>query len=141
MFAIYKRYNFKFFLFKGNCGGTIRGSQGKVQSPFFNVKEKFPIKANCTWRLYAPLEHTMDIVFKKIDLPIAENCSGDDYVHIYERNPLNEEIVSLGRFCGSAIPEKISSTQNEVYVQFQTSKTKKTFNGFWLQFNSSIESK
>lgn len=83
----------------------------------------------------------MDLVFKKIDIPVSDNCSGNDYVHIYEKSPLDDTINSLGRFCGSAIPEKISSTQNEVYVQFQTSKNKEEFNGFWLQFNSSIESK
>jgi cubilin len=76
-------------IISANCGGTVRAIIGQIQSPFFNRPSKYPIGVNCTWHLVSPLDHSMTIKFKKIDLPGKNYCISD-HVTIYEDNFDNE---------------------------------------------------
>ncbi|XP_068906568.1 cubilin-like isoform X2 [Tenebrio molitor] len=129
---------FKARITLANCGGTVRARIGQIQSPFFNRPSKYPIGVNCTWHLVSPLDHSMTIKFKKIDLPGNNNCISD-HVTIYEDNFDNKSRV-LGTYCGSKLPDSIKTSGNEAVVRFITTKVQKhNLNGFSLEFQASLE--
>ncbi|KAH0809453.1 hypothetical protein GEV33_013339 [Tenebrio molitor] len=130
---------FKARITLANCGGTVRARIGQIQSPFFNRPSKYPIGVNCTWHLVSPLDHSMTIKFKKIDLPGNNNCISD-HVTIYEDNFDNKSRV-LGTYCGSKLPDSTKTSGNEAVVRFITTKVQKhNLNGFSLEFQASLES-
>ncbi|XP_076296135.1 cubilin [Lasioglossum baleicum] len=118
------------------CGGIIRGSSGVISSPnypFFYKKNE-----TCTWTIIAPVDHTLQLGFRDLDLPQSFLCTNTDHLVIEETNPENDTMIdNLATICGS---EKriIETSSNKVLLTFKSDNFEyHTYRGFSLNFSSS----
>ena len=117
------------FIFK------VSGFSGVIESPNFPLP--YPHDRNCSWTISAPRGSKVNITFSNFELEDharSGNCSYD-YLKISERSStsMNEEDQSLGRFCGTEVPSKISSALDRVTVDF-VSDINVSHNGFRLEW-------
>ncbi|XP_015589651.1 cubilin [Cephus cinctus] len=122
-----------FMRFKTGCDNTLRGFSGVIESP--NYPENYPHSANCTWRIDVPIGNKVNITFFdfEMEVPFDDSCRFDRVViKEGEDDTPNRE---LGTFCDvEKIPRLISSTENQVFVNFITDFTtaRKGFRLEWV---------
>uniref|UniRef100_A0A1Y1LNZ2 Cubilin n=1 Tax=Photinus pyralis TaxID=7054 RepID=A0A1Y1LNZ2_PHOPY len=134
------RNGFKAEVSIASCGGIVRSAAGEIRSPHFDVKSMYPINANCIWHLIAPLDHSVIVHFKVLDVPGGEEgCLSGDHVSLEENFKFNNTITTIGVVCGNSSPNEIRSSSNEVIVHFVTGSVERAARGFYLEFNSSQE--
>lgn len=138
--------------FIAKCGGTVRGTSGRIKSPNYGNAALYPKNIECTWHIIGPHEHALSFKFDHLDLPRSVKCN-NVYIEIYNANaasninsdPAFSSIVSsasnlIGRFCTLIDMNNITSTNNEVAVKFVATDTGEEYTGFSLTFNSSQDS-
>lgn len=136
-------------VFTAKCGGTLRGFSGTIKSPYYGNIPMFPKNIECIWHIIAPHDHTLSFTFNTLSIPQDYNCP-NNYVKIYNvnafdnvnSNPISSLVDSkvsrlIGTYCHNIITENITSSSNEVMVQFSTQTSKSGYSGFSLTFNAS----
>ncbi|KAG7199007.1 hypothetical protein KM043_013159 [Ampulex compressa] len=115
------------------CQNTLRGFFGVIESP--NFPNKYEHSTNCSWLIEAPMGNKINLTFSHFDLEGQSghsNCQYD-YIEIKEGTG-NVSNTALGTFCDSSqLPEKIHSSQNQVFITFVTDAYI-AFNGFRLEW-------
>ncbi|KAG5673535.1 hypothetical protein PVAND_003575 [Polypedilum vanderplanki] len=106
------------------CGGILDSENGTILSPSF--PREYPTNKECVWEILAPENHKITLNFTHFDLegnafyqPAA--CEYDA-VTVYSK--MNDDSLKKhGVFCGSKIPNSITSDGNILRLEFKSDKT------------------
>ncbi|NXP53353.1 DMBT1 protein, partial [Heliornis fulica] len=110
------------------CGGSISGSSGMLQSPFY--PGSYPNNADCLWEIQVESNFRVVLTFR--DIAMQSGRCQDDYIEVYD-GPAHSSPV-LGRLCSGSSPSYISSS-NMMAVRFH-SDSRYTFRGFQANYSS-----
>ncbi|BES95605.1 calcium ion Hypothetical protein [Nesidiocoris tenuis] len=106
------------------CGGLIEpaeGSKSIIESPDLNKDKKYDTTMDCLWSVSAPPSMSVLLTFEKFDLdqcyPGNKTCSCD-FLEVYDGIDENTELI--GRFCGSTLPNKITSSGGFLTIKFSS---------------------
>ncbi|WAR06635.1 CUBN-like protein [Mya arenaria] len=108
------------------CSNTLTNFSGVIESP--NFPNAYPHNLNCTWVIDTTMGNTVNISFSHFSL--EKNCNFD-YLKINDGDQPTS--TSLGTFCGTNLPQPISSSTDKVWINFITDHSVAK-NGFRLQY-------
>ncbi|NXG41986.1 CUBN protein, partial [Psilopogon haemacephalus] len=99
------------------CGSVIESDAvgAAISSPLYPAK--YPNNQNCSWIIQAqePYNHvTLSFTDFEIDSS-RQNCTGD-FLEVLDGN--NQQAPLRGRYCGTAIPDPVTSFGNALVVNF-----------------------
>uniref|UniRef100_A0A670Y9X6 Metalloendopeptidase n=1 Tax=Pseudonaja textilis TaxID=8673 RepID=A0A670Y9X6_PSETE len=100
------------------CGGLLTKLNGTLTSPGW--PKEYPPNKNCVWQLVAPTQYRISVKFEFFELEGSEVCKYD-YVEI--RSGLSTESKPHGKFCGTEVPEVITSQYNNMRIEFKSDNT------------------
>eukprot|EP00058_Branchiostoma_floridae_P028277 XP_002613768.1 hypothetical protein BRAFLDRAFT_84525 [Branchiostoma floridae] len=100
------------------CGGFLTGLSGNITSPTFPLE--YPQNKRCVWQIVAPSQYRITLKFNHFELEGNDVCKYDS---LEVRSGLSPESDVLGRFCGSELPESVTSTRNNMRVEFKSDNT------------------
>ncbi|KAK3783547.1 hypothetical protein RRG08_005003, partial [Elysia crispata] len=117
------------------CGKILTGNGGIFQSP--NFPGNYPDNTRCVWTITTDPGFQVHLNFSEFSLEEANGCSFD-YVFIRDGN--NQSAEMLTKKCGFSIPCPITSTGNEMFIEFRSdgSVTKSGFQATWSADNTTI---
>lgn len=121
------------------CGGTIRDRKGEVHAPLYSINKMYPTNIECEWKLIGPIDHYLQLHFNKLDtyVTLKKPCNVSDHITITETNKVYpDRKQELGTFCGQTKPDDITTSSNEVTVNFKTYPTARKLSDFSLSFNA-----
>ena len=112
----------------------ITDSEGVIKSPFF--PKNYPHDHVKVWILRGPRTGTIRLQFTTLDIESDSHCLYD-YVEVHDGGLAASP--SLGRFCGTKLPEMLESTGNKLWIKFRSdSSTHATgFSADWKWIESS----
>ncbi|XP_010710919.1 cubilin-like isoform X2 [Meleagris gallopavo] len=108
------------------CGGSLSG-EGTIRSPYHPRMSSQP--KTCEWIISQPVNKVVILNFIDFDIRNTTTCDSD-YVEIRDGN--NTESPLLGKYCGTAVPSRVQSTRNNLYIKFRASSL--TNLGFRAQY-------
>ncbi|XP_019644750.1 PREDICTED: tolloid-like protein 2 [Branchiostoma belcheri] len=100
------------------CGGFLTGLSGNITSPTFPLE--YPQNKRCVWQIVAPSQYRITLKFNHFELEGNDVCKYDS---LEVRSGLSPESDVLGRFCGSELPESVTSSRNNMRVEFKSDNT------------------
>ncbi|KAJ3603850.1 hypothetical protein NHX12_028591 [Muraenolepis orangiensis] len=112
------------------CGGFITKLNGSITSPGW--PREYPPNKNCIWQLVAPTQYRITLLFDVFETEGNDVCKYD-YVEV--RSGLSADSRLHGKFCGAEKPETITSTYNNMRIEFKSDNTVSK-KGFKAQFFS-----
>lgn len=92
----------------------LKDSEGVIKSPFF--PDPYPSDRKCLYHIVLAQGNLVQLNFQYFDIEGSIDCAYD-YLEVRESH---ENGTTLGRFCGSVIPDTITSKYNELWVKFGT---------------------
>ncbi|XP_071156308.1 cubilin-like isoform X2 [Mytilus edulis] len=95
------------------CGGTFTTEEGTIQSPYF--PDAYPGNKECIFIISLPAGSRITLTFSSFDVEDSSDCSYD-YVEI--RDGTSADSAVLNKFCGSQVPDPVTTTQNSMWVKF-----------------------
>ena len=102
------------------CGGEQLLEDPNIVAELTSPKfpEAYPNHQDCEWKLKVPEGHIVEFSFTVFNISSSFTC-GDDYV---ELSNFPNGRGSIGKFCGSKIPQNQSyrSSDDEFYVRFRS---------------------
>jgi tolkin protein len=101
------------------CGGYLDGANGTFMSPFF--PSVYPPNKNCVWMIVAPPQHRITITFTHFD--VEGNNQDCEYDSVEIRSGLDQNSRIHGTYCGSHLPQPVTSESNRLRVSFTTDNT------------------
>jgi tolkin protein len=101
------------------CGGQIDTANGTLQSPSF--PDQYPPNKNCIWQIVAPVQYRITINFTHFDLEGNNQDCEYDFVEL--RSSIDDDSKVHGTFCGSVVPQPITSDGNTLRITFTTDNT------------------
>ena len=113
---------------RSQCGGTYTTDTGVLRSPGY--PQPYPHSRTCEWVVRVQPGRQIRLNVTEFDLESHSNCNYD-YLEIrnggYSTSPL------IGKFCGSEIPPIIPSFSNQLYLKFQSDRSRygAGFKIFW----------
>lgn len=102
-----------FKLYPGGCQHEITSAVGEVSSPEW--PDHYPGRKDCVWHFVTTPGHRIKLVFNDFELEPHHQCNYD-HVEIFDGS--SAESKSLGKFCGSNVPEPLLASGNEMYMSF-----------------------
>lgn len=66
------------------CGGTISGSSGLIESP--NYPQSYDNNEDCEWIIHGPTGHFLTFTIEDFHLDGNQNCTGTDIIQIRDFN-------------------------------------------------------
>uniref|UniRef100_A0A8B9TLF7 Cubilin n=1 Tax=Anas platyrhynchos TaxID=8839 RepID=A0A8B9TLF7_ANAPL len=90
------------------CGGFLSGA-GTIHSPYYPRVSSHP--KTCEWIISQPAGKVVILNFIDFDIRNTSTCDSD-YVR---DSPL------LEKYCGTAVPSRVQSTRNNLYIKFRAS--------------------
>ncbi|OXB70146.1 UNVERIFIED_CONTAM: hypothetical protein H355_013954 [Colinus virginianus] len=115
------------------CGGLLTKLNGTITTPGW--PKEYPPNKNCVWQVVAPTQYRISMKFEFFELEGNEVCKYD-YVEI--RSGLSSDSKLHGKFCGTEVPEVITSQYNNMRIEFRSDNTVSK-KGFKAHFFSGIE--
>ncbi|NXF95695.1 TLL1 protein, partial [Eubucco bourcierii] len=112
------------------CGGLLTKLNGTITTPGW--PKEYPPNKNCVWQVVAPTQYRISMKFEFFELEGNEVCKYD-YVEI--RSGLSSDSKLHGKFCGTEVPEVITSQYNNMRIEFRSDNTVSK-KGFKAQFFS-----
>nr|XP_039268068.1 cubilin-like [Styela clava] len=97
------------------CGGTLTSADGGFQSP--NYPFPYPHSTDCFWLIQVSEGSSVRLLFVNFDIETHGFCEFD-YVEAYDGPTIG--YPSLGKVCGTRIPEPFESSDNSLLVKFST---------------------
>uniref|UniRef100_UPI00358F3720 tolloid-like protein 2 isoform X2 n=1 Tax=Myxine glutinosa TaxID=7769 RepID=UPI00358F3720 len=106
------------------CGGFMTKLNGTITSPGW--PKEYPTNKHCVWQVAAPTQYRISLQFEFFELEGNDVCKYD-YVEIRSGSPPDAKVH--GKFCGTELPEIITSQNNNLRLEFKsdTSISKKGF--------------
>lgn len=105
------------------CGGKtldLTETEGEFRSPTYNVENQYPNSAKCAWNIKVANGKLAHLTFSSFDVETSLGCK-NDYVNVYE--VVNGKLEFKKRLCGDEIPDEITSSGNQLHVEFRTDAT------------------
>uniref|UniRef100_A0A3B3QC45 Metalloendopeptidase n=1 Tax=Paramormyrops kingsleyae TaxID=1676925 RepID=A0A3B3QC45_9TELE len=132
MFRILVLDTFSIFLctsLSAACGGLLSKLNGTITTPGW--PKEYPPNKNCVWQLVAPAQYRISMQFEFFELEGNEVCKYD-YVEV--RSGLSSDSKLHGKYCGTDVPEVITSQFNNMRIEFKSDNTvsKKGFKAYFL---------
>uniref|UniRef100_A0A3B3QFP1 Metalloendopeptidase n=1 Tax=Paramormyrops kingsleyae TaxID=1676925 RepID=A0A3B3QFP1_9TELE len=111
------------------CGGLLSKLNGTITTPGW--PKEYPPNKNCVWQLVAPAQYRISMQFEFFELEGNEVCKYD-YVEV--RSGLSSDSKLHGKYCGTDVPEVITSQFNNMRIEFKSDNTvsKKGFKAYFL---------
>uniref|UniRef100_A0A452V7P4 Metalloendopeptidase n=1 Tax=Ursus maritimus TaxID=29073 RepID=A0A452V7P4_URSMA len=100
------------------CGGFITKLNGTITSPGW--PKEYPTNKHCVWHVVAPAQYRISLQFEVFELEGNDVCKYD-FVEV--RSGLSPDARLHGKFCGSEMPEVITSQSNNMRVEFKSDNT------------------
>ncbi|XP_053451573.1 LOW QUALITY PROTEIN: tolloid-like protein 1 [Nycticebus coucang] len=100
------------------CGGLLTKLNGTITTPGW--PKEYPPNQNCVWQVVAPTQYRISVKFEFFELEGNEVCKYD-YVEIW--SGLSSESKLHGKFCGTKVPEVITSQFNNMRIEFKSDNT------------------
>lgn len=105
------------------CGGKpidLIETEGEFTSPSYNVENQYPNSARCAWNIKVAAGKLAHLTFSSFDVEETMGCT-NDFVNVYQ--VVNNKKELLKRLCGDEIPDEITATNNQLYVEFKSDET------------------
>ncbi|NXY42567.1 CUBN protein, partial [Ceuthmochares aereus] len=97
------------------CGGSLSGA-GTIHSPYYPRMSPHP--KTCEWIISQPASKA--VVLNFVDFKIRNTTTCDsDYIEVRDGN--NTDSPLLEKYCGTAVPSRVQSTRNYLYIKFRAS--------------------
>lgn len=106
------------------CGGIIDTQNGTITSPSF--PKEYPTNKECVWEIIAPENHKVTLNFTHFDLEgnVYYQPAACEYDALTIYSKLSDDSVKKhGVFCGSKLPNSITSDSNVLRLEFKSDKT------------------
>ncbi|XP_069600291.1 tolloid-like protein 1 isoform X1 [Ranitomeya imitator] len=100
------------------CGGLLTKLNGTITTPAW--PKEYPSNKNCVWQVVAPSQYRISVKFDYFELEGNEVCKYD-FVEI--RSGLSSDSKLHGKFCGTEVPEVITSQYNNMRIEFKSDNT------------------
>ncbi|XP_037545766.1 dorsal-ventral patterning tolloid-like protein 1 [Nematolebias whitei] len=100
------------------CGGLLSKLNGTISTPGW--PKEYPPNKNCVWQVVAPNQYRISMQFEAFELEGNEVCKYD-YVEV--RSGLSSDSKLHGKYCGSEVPEVITSQYNNMRIEFKSDNT------------------
>ncbi|XP_058055579.1 protein tolkin-like, partial [Anopheles bellator] len=100
---------------ESGCKHEIFASHGQILSP--NYPDYYPPKQDCVWYFTTTPGHRIRLDFNVFDIEPHQECAYDHIV-IYDGNSPDNR--TLGRFCGTEVPNPIVSTSHQMCMIFNS---------------------
>lgn len=110
----------------GDCKYNITATQGVITSE--NYPKNYSKNMNCLWHFVAMPGHRVNLEFEQFETEDDSECS-NDFVAIFiavdpstrfHNTYLTGDVYTLGKFCGSTLPNPISSPSDGMSMTFKT---------------------
>ncbi|XP_064410135.1 cubilin [Latimeria chalumnae] len=101
------------------CGGTFHGSSGTISSPTYSFTN-YHNNMNCMYHIVVGNNRIIELKFNDFHLEIVTSCR-PDYVAVYDGASVSASF--MGKFCGSALPPVLKSTNNTLLLVFKTDRS------------------
>ncbi|XP_054159895.1 LOW QUALITY PROTEIN: cubilin-like [Oppia nitens] len=111
------------------CGGLYTNMDGVITSPFF--PDSYPSDRKCLYHIVLPVGFLIQLNFQHFNIEESLDCAYD-YLEIQESG---ENSTSLGKYCGTVIPDPITSKFNELLLKFGTDGSNNN-KGFYANYTS-----
>ncbi|VEN57932.1 unnamed protein product, partial [Callosobruchus maculatus] len=120
---------FKAYVAEG-CGGLLTDPSGYI---IFGDSSTRGLE--CQWNITVRSTRAIDLIFEEIDIPDGTEGMCDSYLMV--KNGISQEspFLGKGKYCGTKVPEKITSTGNNLYVKYRGVKNAK----FRLRYREAIQ--
>uniref|UniRef100_A0A674DZU0 Metalloendopeptidase n=1 Tax=Salmo trutta TaxID=8032 RepID=A0A674DZU0_SALTR len=111
------------------CGGLLSKLNGTISSPGW--PKEYPPNKNCVWQVVAPTQYRISMQFEPFELEGNEVCKYD-FVEV--RSGLSSDSKLHGKYCGTEVPQVITSQYNNMRIEFKSDNTvaKKGFKGHFF---------
>ncbi|XP_049577209.1 dorsal-ventral patterning tolloid-like protein 1 isoform X2 [Syngnathus scovelli] len=133
------------------CGGLLSKLNGTISTPGW--PKEYPPNKNCVWHVVAPTQYRISMQFEAFELegnevrstfaaapsaggatsPCLDQVCKYDYVEV--RSGLSPDSKLHGKYCGTEVPEVITSQYNNMRIEFKSDNTVSK-KGFKAQFFS-----
>ncbi|TNN89652.1 Dorsal-ventral patterning tolloid-like protein 1 [Liparis tanakae] len=100
------------------CGGLLSKLNGTVSTPGW--PKEYPPNKNCVWQVVAPTQYRISMQFEAFELEGNEVCKYD-FVEV--RSGLSSDSKLHGKYCGTEVPEVITSQYNNMRIEFKSDNT------------------
>ncbi|KAI3353391.1 hypothetical protein L3Q82_019924 [Scortum barcoo] len=100
------------------CGGLLSKLNGTISTPGW--PKEYPPNKNCVWQVVAPTQYRISMQFEAFELEGNEVCKYD-YVEV--RSGLSSDSKLHGKYCGTEVPEVITSQYNNMRIEFKSDNT------------------
>ncbi|NXY67496.1 CUBN protein, partial [Glareola pratincola] len=97
------------------CGGSLSGA-GTIHSPYYPRMPPYP--KTCEWIISQPASKVVILNFIDFNIRNTTTCDSD-YVEVRDGN--NTDSPLLEKYCGTAVPSRVQSTRNNLYIKFRAS--------------------
>ncbi|NXD11879.1 CUBN protein, partial [Nothocercus nigrocapillus] len=97
------------------CGGLLSGA-GTIHSPYYPRTSSY--LKTCEWIISQPEGQVVILNFIDFDIRNTTTCDSD-YVEVRDGN--NTDSPLLEKYCGTAVPFRVQSSRNYLYVKFRAS--------------------
>uniref|UniRef100_H3A6L9 Uncharacterized protein n=1 Tax=Latimeria chalumnae TaxID=7897 RepID=H3A6L9_LATCH len=114
---------------KDSCGGILRETKGKFQSPGF--PQSYQSDMDCIWVIEVPVGYHVVLDFHSLVLEEHRTCQYD-YVIVYGGQDNRKE---LGRFCGPEVPPQLQA-KSSVMTVIMRSDSSVELDGFLAHFST-----
>uniref|UniRef100_A0A1B6EBE4 Cubilin n=1 Tax=Clastoptera arizonana TaxID=38151 RepID=A0A1B6EBE4_9HEMI len=101
---------------KVECGGTIKASDGVLNTTYLKPKEIYET-LNCAWLIIVSPGKTIGISFDKFQLTSDETCSSN-FILMRDGGHMDSPILGKGKYCGSRIPEELETSSSRLYISY-----------------------
>ncbi|XP_051007258.1 cubilin [Acomys russatus] len=122
-------FGFKISYRVTTCGGSYSVSPGVLQSPSFSTSN-YPNNAYCVYSIHVQSSRVILLSFTHFEVAPSSICA-HDYLEVFDGPGIGYQ--SLGKFCGSTIPQNVKSTNNSLTLLFKTDSSQ-TAKGWQLYF-------
>ncbi|KAL2098307.1 hypothetical protein ACEWY4_007514 [Coilia grayii] len=100
------------------CGGILSKLNGTITTPGW--PKEYPPNKNCVWQVVAPNQYRISMQFEAFELEGNEVCKYD-FVEV--RSGLTSDSTLHGKYCGTEVPEVITSQYNNMRIEFKSDNT------------------
>ncbi|BFZ22426.1 hypothetical protein BsWGS_25465 [Bradybaena similaris] len=120
------------------CGGVYNANIGVITSP--DHPNEYPQGVNCSWYINVTPGLVIRLIFHTFSFqnPVYRAGCRNDYVEIYDSSTIVGGSL-LGRYCGSVLPEMVTSSSNVlvVYMQATANLAREGFSASYVAINTS----
>jgi len=82
-----------------------------------NYPEPYPNRKDCTWLFSTTAGHRIKLNYDDFELESHPDCAYD-YISVYDGS--STENASLGEFCGSKLPQALTSSSSRMFMVFKS---------------------